>query len=227
MSNDITLPRTWWTRGRPFSFAELVADGIVHGIGMALALALGSWLLTVAAGAATPREVVAIAIYVLGLLLVLGVSLAFNMCPITAPAKRLLARFDQAAIFLFIAASYTPYLMLPGVAQSGLWLTVLIWCGAAAGMALKLFAPDRFGRVAIIFYLALGWSGIAVIGPLTAHLPPLALSLLFAGGAIYSVGVVFHLWERLRFHNAIWHACVVAGASLHLVALVDCLVGRV
>ncbi len=59
---------------------------------------------------------------------------------------------------------------------------------------------------------------------LAAHLPAMALWLLVAGGAVYSFGLVFHLWERLTFHNAIWHGCVVAGASLHLLAVLDCMV---
>ena len=100
---ETSVARSWWTRGRPFTFAELVADGIVHGVGLLVAAGLGTTILVLAASHTAPAELPAIALYVSALVVLLSVSLAFNLCPIDAPAKRLLARLDQAAIFLFIA----------------------------------------------------------------------------------------------------------------------------
>jgi len=219
-----TIARTWWTRGRPFTLPELIADGIVHGIGIVLAVALGAVLIAFAGYETAPRELPALVLYVGSLLTVLGVSLAFNLCPITAPAKRTLARLDQAAIFLFIAGTYTPFLMLLGATPSAIVMGVLIWGAALTGMALKLFVPHRFGRGAIVLYLGIGWSGVFVFQALASQIPDTALWLLVAGGCCYSVGLIFHLWERLTFHNAVWHSFVVAGASLHLVAVLDCMV---
>lgn len=224
MTTQPNVTRTWWTRGRPFTLPELIADGIVHGIGIVVAIALGAILLANAAWQTAPEELPALVLYVGSLLAVLGVSLAFNLCPITAPAKRTLARLDQAAIFLFIAGTYTPFLVLLGATPSTIALGVVIWGAALTGMALKLFMPHRFGRGAIILYLGIGWSGVFVFQALTAHLPETALWLLVAGGISYSVGLIFHLWERLTFHNAVWHGFVVVGASLHLLAVLDCMV---
>ncbi len=219
-----TAPHTWWARGRPFTLPELVADGVVHGIGLIVSLALGATLLVFAGLGTAVEELPALALYVGSLLLVLSVSLAFNLCPITAPAKRTLARLDQAAIFLFIAGTYTPFLVLLGATPTGIVLGVVVWGAALAGMALKLFVPHRFGRGAIALYLGIGWSGVFMLQGLASHLPGISLWLLVAGGACYSVGVIFHLWERLNFQNAVWHGFVVAGASLHLVAVLDCMV---
>ena len=224
MTTETTISRTWWTRGRPFTLPELIADGIVHGIGIVVAVALGAVLLAFAGFETAPAELPALVLYVGSLLTVLGVSLAFNLCPITAPAKRTLARLDQAAIFLFIAGTYTPFLVLLGATPSAIVLGLLVWVTALTGMALKLFVPHRFGRGAIVLYLGIGWSGVFVLQALASHLPATALWLLVAGGACYSVGLIFHLWERLSFHNALWHGFVVAGASLHLVAVLDCMV---
>jgi hemolysin III len=221
---ETSTERTWWTRGRPFTVAELVADGIVHGIGLLMATGLGATILILATSSAAPAELPAIALYVLTLVLLLSVSLAFNLCPIHAPAKRLLARLDQAAIFLFIAATYTPFLALLGATPQSIAVAVLVWGGAIAGMTLKLVVPHRFGRGALVLYLAIGWSGILIAKALSTHLPPLGFWLLIAGGAVYSAGVVFHLWEKLRFQNAVWHGFVVTGASLHLLALLDSVV---
>ncbi len=101
--------RTWWHRGKPYSLPELVLDGIVHGVGLLIAIAVGGVLLLSGEAART-----ALLVYVASLLLVLTVSLAFNLAPVT-PVKMFLARLDQAAIFLLIAGTYTPLLSLLGV----------------------------------------------------------------------------------------------------------------
>jgi hemolysin III len=215
--------RIWWHKSRPFSAAELVADGIVHGVGLALGLGLGSVLIVFAALGTARPELPAIVIYVASLLTVLGVSLAFNLAPING-FKKLMARLDQAAIFLFIAASYTPFLAILGKTGAALLLTIVVWGAALVGIALKLIVPEKFGRLAIVLYLGIGWSGVLVFGSLASVLPPLALWLLLAGGVTYSAGIVFHLWERLKFQNVLWHVFVVAGATLHLWAILDCMV---
>ena len=140
------------------------------------------------------------------------------------PAKTYLARLDQAAIFLFIAGSYTPFLAVIGGTPSGVVMMSLVWGASLVGMALKLVVPERFGRVAILLYLAIGWSGVLVFQSLGQALPSSTLWLLLAGGVTYSAGIIFHLWEKLKFQNALWHVFVVAGASLHLWAVIDCMV---
>jgi len=135
-----------------------------------------------------------------------------------------LARLDQAAIFLFIAGTYTPFLSLMWTTPEGIGLTVFVWSAALIGIALKLIVPMHFGRLAIALYLAIGWSGILVFQDLSQALPTSALGLLLAGGITYSLGIIFHLWEKLKFHNALWHTFVVAGASLHLFAIFDAMV---
>ena len=102
--------------------------------------------------------------------------------------------------------------------------TVSVWGAALLGMAVKLFLPGRFDRLAIAFYLAIGWSGAAVAGPLAGTLPPLTLGLVVAGGIVYSCGVLVFALRKLRFQNAVWHGFVVTGAGLHMAAVMDCLV---
>ena len=224
MPSDTLTARSWWSRGRPFTLAELIADGIVHAVGILVAVALGAILLAFAAFETAPGELPALVLYVGSLLAVLGISLAFNLCPAESRAKRTLARLDQAAIFLFIAGTYTPFLVLLGATPFNIALGVVIWGAALTGMLLKLLVPQRFGRGALVLYLGIGWSGVLMFQGLAAHLPTLSLWLLVGGGVAYTAGVVFHLWEKLNFHNALWHGFVVAGASLHLVAVLDCMV---
>ena len=215
---------SWWSREqRPYTLAELIVDGAVHVFGLIVAIAAGSVLLAYAILETAPEAVPALAVYVGSLIVVLGVSLAYNLWPVS-PVKKLLARFDQAAIFLFIAGTYTPFLAVLGGTTTGILMTTFVWGASLVGVALKLIVPERFGRLAIVLYLAIGWSGILVFQSLAQSLPPTTLWLLVAGGATYSMGIIFHLWEKLKFQNALWHVFVVTGASLHLWAVIDCMV---
>lgn len=208
---------------RPYSLAEIIVDAAVHILGLVVAIAAGSILLAFALLHTAPEAFPALLVYVSTLIVVLGVSLAYNMSPVS-PIKRYLARLDQAAIFLFIAGSYTPFLAVLGGTPTGVIMMSLVWGASLVGVALKLIVPQRFGRVAILLYLAIGWSGVLVFQSLGQALPASTLWLLLAGGITYSAGIVFHLWEKLRFQNALWHVFVVAGASLHLWAVIDCMV---
>jgi hemolysin III len=210
--------RSWWYPARRFTMAELVADGVVHGIGLLVALALGTVMVVFAATGTARAELPAIILYVSTLLMVLSVSLTFNLAPISR-FKQLMARLDQAAIFLFIAGTYTPFLAMIGGTPAGQMLMVWVWAAALIGVALKLIVPHKFGRLAIVLYLAIGWSGVLVFGTLATVLPPISLWLVLAGGITYSAGIVFHLWDRLMFQNVLWHVFVVAGASCHLWAV--------
>ena len=153
----------------------------------------------------------------------LSISLAYNLWPIS-PAKWILRRFDHAAIYLLIAATYTPFLAQLKDVSLARWMLALVWSAAALGMATKMLFPGRFDRAAVVFYLAIGWSGVVVLRPILEILPSTTIALIVAGGIVYSCGVIFFAWKGLRFHNALWHGFVVTGAGLHLAAMVDCLV---
>jgi hemolysin III len=215
--------RKWWHRGVPYSASELFWDGVVHALGLAIAIVAGLALIAIAAIDTAPEEAPAVAIYVASLVVVLTVSLAFNLAPVNG-VKRFLARLDQAAIFLLIAGTYTPVLALLGGTSLGDTTMTIVWGGALIGIALKLLVPEHFGRLALALYLGIGWSGVLVFQALANALPASTLWLLLAGGVTYSLGVVFHLWEKLKFHNVVWHVFVVAGATLHLWAIFDCMV---
>jgi hemolysin III len=201
--------------------AEIIADGAVHAIGIALGLAGAVILLVIALRAAHHAEIAPIIIYIVGLLSMLGLSAAYNLWPIS-PRKWLLRRFDHSSIYLLIAATYTPFIWQM---KSGFMPTVLlivVWMTAAAGIVLKLAWPERFDGLSIVLYLVLGWSGILAYGQVAEALHPLTLWLIIIGGALYSAGVPFHLWERLRFHTVIWHGFVLTAALCHYTAVLSC-----
>lgn len=215
----MTLPPIPWDYDR----AETIADAVVHVLGIALAIAGAAVLLVIAVNHADVSQVTAVAIYLAGLMAMIGCSAAYNLWPLT-PVKWWLRRFDHSAIYVLIAATYTAF-VLPMTAQSGgaapLAILIVQWLAAGIGIALKLFFPGRYDRAAIALYLVMGWSGLFVIGPMAAALAPVTLALIVAGGVLYSAGVIFHVWQSLRFQNAIWHGFVLAAAVCHYGAVLS------
>jgi hemolysin III len=133
-------------------------------------------------------------------------------------------RLDHSAIFLMIAGTYTPFTMLMLKGDWAVVLMVLVWSFAILGIVIKMLWPKRLEGVTTGLYIALGWAGIIALEPIYSTLGVAALVLLGAGGALYLLGVIFHLWERLPYQNAIWHGFVVAGAGTHYGAVLTALV---
>lgn len=206
--------------GWNYDRAELIADGIIHAIGLLAGTIAATVLVVLAAVYADAIDIVGVSIYVAGLLSMLMLSATYNLWPVS-PAKWLLRRFDHSAIYLLIAATYTPFILELKDSVFGLALLVCVWCVAIVGIVLKLRYPGRFDRVAVGIYLAMGWSGMMLYDSVVKALPALVLGFIFAGGLLYSLGVIFHAWRRLRFQNAIWHGFVLAGAACHYTAVLD------
>jgi hemolysin III len=202
---------------------EILADSIVHALGVVGGLVAVIVLLVLAAPTAGAWELTSVAIYGSGLMAVLVISALYNLWPVS-PVKWILRRLDHSAIYLLIAGTYTPFIMQMRNEITAMALLVGVWAGSVAGMALKLCLPGRFDRLAILLYLLLGWSGIMAYETLFGALSNTTLTLLGVGGCLYTFGVVFHMWEGLRFQNAIWHAFVLVAAACHYGAVLDCVV---
>jgi len=203
-----------------FDRAELIADGVVHIIGICFGLVAATVLIVLASVYATPLDIVVSAVYVAGLLAMLGLSATYNLWPVSR-AKWVLRRLDHSAIYVLIAATYTPFIMQAKGGLLAIALLVCVWCAAIAGIVLKLRYPGRFDRLSIGLYLTMGWSGIMLYDSVVSALPTMALCFVVAGGVFYTLGVVFHAWQRLRFQNAIWHCFVLGGAACHYTAVLD------
>ncbi|MBX6324169.1 MAG: hemolysin III family protein, partial [Rhodospirillaceae bacterium] len=145
-------------------------------------------------------------------------SAVYNLSRRTLRKERL-RRLDHAAIFVLIAATYTPFVLVRLGGGRGLAVFALVWALAAAGVLAKLFRPRRLEGLTVALYLLLGWGPMLLIEPLFRSLEGAAIALLLGGGALYSLGVVFHLAVRLTYHNAIWHLFVLLGAACHYAAV--------
>ena len=197
---------------------EVIADGVVHAVGIALALA-GLGLMATDRGVwSSPGGAAAALLYGCVLVAGLAVSMTYNLWP-EGERKQFLRRCDHAAIFLLIAATYTPFLERALDHREAQVMLAVIWVLALAGVAIKTRQPLERHRLSVGLYLAMGWSGLVVLGPISSSVPAVSLTLIVVGGAIYSLGVIFHVWERLRFQMAIWHGFVVAAAMVHYSAV--------
>jgi hemolysin III len=200
--------------------AELIADGVVHVLGVLTGLIAATVLIVLTAVYATGLDVVVVSVYVAGLMTMLVLSAVYNLWPVS-PRKWLLRRFDHSAIYILIAATYTPFVMQVKDNPFAVALLAGVWLVAIVGIVFKLVMPGRFDRLAILLYLAMGWSGFMIHDVVVTALPAMALGFVVAGGALYSFGVIFHAWRTLRFQNAIWHTFVLLGAACHYTAVLD------
>jgi len=203
---------------RFYAAGELKTDLVIHLIGTLAGVLAVAVLLDIAMQNHGSAHFVAILVYAVGLLAMLGFSAAYNL---TRPSrcKEALRRCDHGAIFLMIAGTYTPF--VANIAAPG-WrwgLMGTIWLIALTGLVIKLAFPRRLDRVSVLAYLCLGWIALTALHPLFDALTAPTVLLLVVGGVLYTIGVAFHLWERLRFHNAIWHAVVVVAAGFHYCAV--------
>lgn len=201
---------------REYSRIEHHADAIVHVLGVLFAINASLWLLANVTGL---DVTVSVTVYCLGLLAMTVCSAAYNLTPHHRPSKQMLRRFDHAAIFIMIAATYTPFAVNRLGYPAGDLILAAIWVSASAGVAMKLLFPGRFERASIVFYLLMGWMIVTVLGPLSKSMATLDFWLLVGGGLVYSAGVVFYILEHIPFHKAIWHGFVLAAAILQFSAV--------
>ncbi len=198
--------------------AEHAADRIVHAVGIIAALVGGGLLVAVALVNRGVPMATASAIYAMCMMAMLAASAVYNFSKPTA-ARRVLRRIDEAAIFLMIAGSYTPFTVKLLPPDFALGVTAAIWVAALAGAAGKVFWTSLSDRMWCAIYLAFGWLAVLILGPAVPTLPPLATALLVVAGVTYSGGVLLYLNHTLPFRRAIWHACVVLGAAGHYAAV--------
>jgi hemolysin III len=204
---------------RPQTLGEEIANAISHGAGCLLAAASLPVLVSHAAQHGGVADVVGASLFAATMIVLYLVSALYHALP-PGRAKHWFNRLDHAAIYLFIAGSYMPYLL--GVLR-GVWgwtLFGVVWGVAAFGIVAKLFNRLRHPLWSTGLYVAMGWVAVVAAAPLIERLPGSGLAWLVAGGLSYTVGAgVFLLDGRIRFAHFAWHLFVIAGSACHVVAV--------
>jgi len=204
------------------SSSEWRVDAVVHVVGLMCGLAACATLAIVVWPNEDAAVLLSLAVYGAGLLAMLGCSALYNLAG-DGPRKALWRRLDHAAIFVMIAGTYTPFLVIAIGGAWGTGLLVFVWAAAAIGAALKLLDPGRLETLSIAAYLSLGWTILVAIDQLITVVSLRAFVLLVAGGILYSVGILFYRWHRLPYQRAIWHGFVLTAAACHYFAILDVL----
>jgi hemolysin III len=203
---------------RAQSPAEEVANSVSHGVGALVAALASPQLIRNALDAGTVQASAA-AVYCATMILLFSISAGYHWLPV-GRTKDLLRRLDHAAIFLFIAGSYTPFMLGILADDASLWLLAVVWLVAVVGTVAKCANRLTHPVLSTGAYLALGWGSVFILKPLMTALPPEGLALIVAGGILYTLGaVVFHFDDRLRYGHFIWHLLVLGASGCHFLAV--------
>jgi hemolysin III len=197
---------------------EELANRLTHAAGAGLSV-VGLVLMVVNASRyGDAWQVVSTAIFGATLILLYTSSTLYHSAR-RERSQVLLQKFDHAAIFLLIAGTYTPFVLVTLRGPWGWSLFGIVWGLAVVGVALKFWFAGRFKVVSTLIYIGMGWLVMIALKPLMAALPVGGLRLLIAGGLCYTGGAVFYLWRRLPFNHAIWHLFVLGGSVCHWAAV--------
>lgn len=199
---------------KPYSLAEEIANAISHGIGALLSVAGLTLLLVMAAFEQDAVKITSFAIYGASLVLLFMASTLYHAI-VNQKAKAILKLVDHCAIYILIAGTYTPVMLITLQGTLGYSLLVLIWLLACLGIAFKLKFGHQYKITSLITYLGMGFISLFVIKQLYQALPLAGLVLLACGGLLYSLGIIFYVQKKIPYNHAIWHLFVLAAASCH------------
>lgn len=196
-----------------YSTGEEIANSVTHGVAALLSIAglvVMLCMMPVTAGAAT---ITAAAVFGASMIFLYTASTLYHAIP-NLRVKRILQVLDHSAIYVMIAGSYTPFCLVTLKGTTGTMLCIAVWSIALAGIILQPVLMKRAEWLNCLLYLLLGWCVVLVFEPLMAALPSAGIWLLASGGVVYSLGVIFYLWERIPYNHAIWHLFVLGGTAL-------------
>ena len=193
-------------------------NALTHGVGAVVALAAGAVLITLASIYGDRWAVIGASVYSASLLLLYLASTLYHAVA-HVPTKAKLKIFDHCMIYVLIAGTYTPFMLVNMRGPWGWSLFVTIWVLAIAGVVMKAFFIHRFRRLSTLVYVLMGWLCVVAVSEMIATIPFNGLMWLAVGGLCYTIGVIFYLWHRLPYHHAIWHLFVLGGSICHFFAV--------
>ena len=204
--------------------AELIADGVVHGVGVFFGLVAATVLIVLTAVYASALDIVVVSVYVAGLLAMLVLSATYNLWPVSR-AKWVLRRFDHSAIYLLIAGTYTPFLLITLRGPLGWTLFGLQWGMAICGVLFKSLTKESYEIASTAIYALMGWMGVLGMRTMYASLHFQGVLWIVAGGLLYTLGIIFFAMNR-RYCHTVWHLFVLAGSICHFYAVLHYIVLR-
>jgi hemolysin III len=197
---------------------EEVANSLTHGFGLILSLAGFVFLVALALFKGDGWHLASSIIYGSSLVILYAASTIYHTATDPVMKKRLRI-LDHCCIYILIAGSYTPFILIALRDGFGFGLLAVVWTTAAVGIAIKIIFRERFSAVGIVLYLLMGWLGVVAAPPLYAALGTAPLALVAAGGLSYTAGMIFFGWHSIKHNHAIFHVFVLGGSILHFIAI--------
>jgi hemolysin III len=198
--------------------SEDVASVLTHGIGLMLSVAGLCVLVALSVLYGTRLHVLSCGIYGVTLVSLYAASTLYHSFQ-SPRVKHVLKIIDHCSIYLLIAGTYTPFTLVLLHGGWGWTLFGLVWGLSVFGIVFKIFFVNRFKVTSVSIYLLMGWMAVVAIKPMLALVPTGGVRLLFAGGLIYTAGILFYVWKRIPYNHAIWHLFVLAGSACHYFAV--------
>jgi hemolysin III len=203
---------------RRYTIGEEIANAVTHGIGAFLSIVALTWLLLLTRENGDLWQIAGFSIYGSALITLYIMSSIYHAVT-GEKLKRLFRLLDHAAIFLLIAGTYTPLLLIAMRGPWGWTLFALIWTMAVAGLIYELLYLGRYKWISLSIYIAMGWLAIIAIKPMMTMLPDGLLHWIVYGGLLYTGGIVFYVWKRLPYNHAVWHLFVLGGSAMHFTGI--------
>ncbi|HDL86603.1 MAG TPA: hypothetical protein ENH11_09840 [Candidatus Acetothermia bacterium] len=204
-----------WTQ---YSLSEEVVNAVTHGVGTLFSIVGLVFLVLSAVREHSSLSIASVAVYGVSLILLHLASTLYHS--LRAPrAKRVFRIIDHCSIYVLIAGTYTPFLLIALHNTQGFLLLGIVWGLALTGIVLQVAFKGWFGRLSVVPYVGMGWLVVIIFRKLLATLPHEGVILLIVGGLFYMGGIIFYGWKKLRFHHAIWHLFVLGGSICHYLAI--------
>ncbi len=203
-----------------YTLGEEIFSSVSHGVGALFAIIGGSVVVTLAVVYGSVLDVTACTIYAVSLFLLYTMSTLYHAFPFPR-VKYLFRIFDHSSVFLLIAGTYTPFMLitLQGVTK-GMVIFIVNWVAAVVGITFNAISLKKFAKPSLVLYLVMGWSVVFAIGDVVARMQMGGVVLLFLGGLFYTVGVIFYVLKKIRYMHAVWHLLVLAGSVMHYLCIV-------
>ena len=205
-------------KGKTQTLVEEIANSITHGLGLVLSVAALTILVVYASLEGDPWRITAFSIYGSSLTILYLVSTLYHSLT-NSRIKAIFRRLDHAAIYLLIAGTYTPIILISLRTTWVIYILPIVWTMAIIGVYIKVFYIHRYERLTLVYYIIMGWMALIAVKPLFNSIPIESFVWIIVGGVAYTTGVIFYVWNRLPFNHTIWHGFVLAGSFSHFMGM--------
>ena len=204
--------------GKAQTIVEEIANSITHGLGLGLSVAALTFLVVYASLEGDPWKITSFSIYGASLTILYLCSTLYHSFR-NSRVKAIFRRLDHAAIYLLIAGTYTPIILISLRTTWVIYLLPVVWIMAITGVYIKVFYIHRYERLTLAYYIIMGWMALIAAKPLFYSIPIESFVWIILGGVAYTSGVIFYTWHRLPFNHTIWHGFVLAGSFSHFMGM--------